>query len=562
MKDFSKNPQSSESSRCYQFGSYRFDCTERVLRKDGHVIPLTPKALDTLAVLIKNHEKVVSKDELMQTIWPGTFVEEGVLAQNILTLRKTLQNPDWIETIPKRGYRFLAQVSETGDETEPARRSRLMWTIAAGVAILAASLVIMRWYWERTHSTPVAVRSLAVLPFQSISNEPSYLGLGLADVLINRLGALPQIVVRPTSAVRKFTQPTLDPLRAGRDLGVDAVLEGHIQRDGERVRVTVELRRVSDGASLWAGKFDKPFRDLFTLEDSIAHDVADGLILNLTDPERSRLTRRYTENAEAWDAYLRGRYAWSRRTPEGHQKAIEEFQQATRIDSRYALAYAGLADAYALLGSNPNRALPRAEAMEKAREAALKAIQLDSGLAEAHTSLAFILMHYDWRWSEAEKEFQRALALNPNYPTAHQWHAINFLITGHPDESIEELKKAQELDPTSLIVMADMAEMHGYLRRDREAEAEAHRVLDLDPTFVVARYWLARALVGEQRYQEAEAEAALPTFREDPYCIAALGYIYATADREADAHRVLTHLIRLVGEDYGLDSYLRDLKQE
>jgi TolB-like protein len=267
--------------------------------------------------------------------------------------------------------------------------------------VAAAAIVATR----RERPKP-QVHSLAILPFHSIDEGLPHLGLGLADVLINRLGMLSELAVRPTSAVRKYADLAApDPLTAGRELGVDAVLEGNIQKDGDLVRVTVQLLRVSDGASLWSGKFDQHYRDLFTLEGAIGGQVANGLVLDLTAPERVRLRRRYTENQEAWQAYLRGRYLWSRRTAETHSKAIAEFGEAARIDPGYALAYAGLADAYALLGSNPNQAMPRAEAMEKARAAALKSIALDADLAEAHTALAFILMHYDWKCAEAEKEY-------------------------------------------------------------------------------------------------------------------------------------------------------------
>jgi TolB-like protein len=391
-----------------------------------------------------------------------------------------------------------------------------------------------------------------VLPFHSISMDSPYLGLGLADVLINRLGTLPQITVRPTSAIRKFGDAASDPLSAGRELGVDAVLEGNLQRDGDRVRATVRLLRMPDGASLWTGKFDQRVQDLFTLEDSIAGQVANGLVLDLTASERQRVMRRYTENAEAWQAYLRGRYLWDRRTPETHLKAIEEFEKATHIDDRYALAYAGLADAYALLGSNPNRAMPRPEAMAKARAAALKAIDLDGDLAEAHTALAFILMHYDWKWADAEQEFQRALSLNPSYATAHQWHAVNLLVTGHPNDAIQELKSALALDPASPIIMADLAEMYIYAGRLDESVAESRRVLELDPSFSLARVWLAWALSGQRRFEEAEAVLRRREPESDPSQLSALAYLYSASGRKAEARQMADRLRREAQKNFGL----------
>ena len=564
MKDSSKTSQSEasegknvEESGPIRFGMFQVNPHERVLLQDGHPVSLTPKALETLLVLLKHHGHVVSKAELLGAVWPDTFVEEGVLAQNILTLRKALGNPDWIENVPRRGYRFSAPVTlaTTGTESAPAPRlKRGAWVLGMllVVALALGGIVAFRLVRPRPLATVPHIRSLAVLPFQSISHEPSYLGLGLADVLINRMGTLAQIAVRPISSVRKFAEAAPDPLAAGRELGVDLVLDGNIQREGDRVRVTVQLHQMTDGAALWSGKFDQKSGDLFALEDSIAGQVADGLLLNLTAGERSRLLKRYTGNSEAWQAYLRGRYFWNRRTPEAHQKAIQEFEQATRIDPRYALAYAGLADAYLLLGSTPNHLLSRADAMAKGRSAALKAIELDGDLAEAHTSLAFILMHYDWKWADAEKEFQRALALNPSYATAYQWHAFNLLVTGRPDAAVQELKKAQALDPLSLIISADLAETYNYVGRPSQAEAEARRVLDLDPTFMQARCWLAYALTGERRYDEAVAVLESGQLADAEYRLSTLGYVYVIAGRPEEARSVLQRLIRLARNDYGL----------
>jgi TolB-like protein/Flp pilus assembly protein TadD len=434
------------------------------------------------------------------------------------------------------------------------RLKRYAWALGGLIvaALAVAGIFTLRFGRPRPIADALHIRSLAVLPFQSISHEPSYLGLGLADVLINRIGTLSEITVRPISAVRKFADGAPDPLVAGRELGVDLVLDGNIQREGDRVRVTVQLHRLPDGASLWSGKFDQESGDLFALEDSIAGQVANGLLVNLTASERSRLTKHYTENGEAWHAYLRGRYFWNRRTPEAYQKAIEEFGQATRIDPRYALAYAGLADAYVLLGSSPNRLLSRADAMAMGRAAALKAVELDEDLAEAHTSLAFILMHYDWKLADAEREFQRALALNPSYATAYQWHAVNLLVTGHPENAVKDLKKAQALDPLSLIISADLAEVYNYVGRSTEAEAEARRVLELDPTFLQARCWLAYALARERRYDEAAGVLEGGQMADDGYRLSTLGYVYAIAGRQAEARDMLERLIRLARNDYGL----------
>jgi DNA-binding winged helix-turn-helix (wHTH) protein/TolB-like protein/Tfp pilus assembly protein PilF len=554
MKSGSKNSQ-DEESEIYEFGPYRLDARERILLLDGQTVALTPKALDTLIVLVRNQPKVVSKEELLANVWPGTFVEDGILAQNIMTLRKALRNPEWIETVPKRGYRFSHEVSQLAPDVPvaaPARwRFPWWWPTTAAILLMGGVAVVLAMRWE--HPKP-RIRSLAVLPFRSIDEEPPHLGLGLADVLINRLGMLSQLAVRPTSAVRKFADGTApNPLAAGRELGVDAVLEGNIQRDGERVRVTVQLWRVSDGASLWSGKFDQPYRDLFTLEDAIGGQIAQGLVLDLTAPERERLRRRYTENPEAWQAYLRGRYLWSRRTPEAHHKAIAEFEEAARIDPNYALAYAGLADAYALLGSNPNQEVPRAEAMERARAAALKSIALDGDLAEAHTALAFIMMHYDWKCADAEKEFQRALSLNPSYATAHQWRAINLLATGHAEEGLQELKSAQALDPASLIIMADTVEMDVFTGRLQDAVAQGKRAMDIDPSFSLAQNYLSWAYTGQHLFTEAAAVLGRDSEVFDPLHLDAQAYAYAAEGRQGDARLLLRRLVERARQEHGLE---------
>jgi DNA-binding winged helix-turn-helix (wHTH) protein/TolB-like protein/Flp pilus assembly protein TadD len=563
MKDASNEDQSGQLSlredEIYEFEGFRLDAAEKILFQRGQPVALTPKALDTLIALVRRHGSVVSKHELLQTVWQGTFVEEGVLAQNILTLRKAL-NADWIETVPRRGYRLSATVARTAGRAAgaavPRSRTWIRWAAAAvlliGSAALIPALVSLRAGRAKARAGNAPIRSLAVLPFHSISMDSPYLGLGLADVLINRLGTLPQITVRPTSAIRKFGDAASDPLTAGRELGVDAVLEGNLQRDGDRVRATVRLLRMPDGASLWTGQFDQRVQDLFTLEDAMAEQVANGLALDLTASERERMMRRYTGNAEAWQAYLRGRYLWDRRTPETHLKAIEEFEKAVRIDDRYALAYAGLADAYALLGSNPNRVMPRPEAMAKARAAALKAIELDGDLAEAHTALAFILMHYDWKRAAAEQEFQRALKLNPSYATAHQWHAMNLLISGRNDDAIQELKNAQALDPASPIIMADRAEMYVYTGRLEEAITESRRVLELDPSFSLARVWLAWALSGRRRFEEAAAVLDQRQPDSDPSQLSALAYLYAASGRTAEARQTADWIRRQAQQDFGL----------
>jgi len=543
MKDFSKTSQIDEKSEVYQFGPYRLHAAERVLRRESRLVPLTPKAVETLLVLVRNPGRVVTKEELMQAVWPGTFVEEGTLAQNILTLRKALDGLNCIQTVPRRGYRFSAAIERPGLAASPLRPAR-RWHRAAIGAALAVVLFSAGLLLPRPRASGgTEIRSLAVLPFRPLHNDAADAdaGLGMADVLINRLGSLRRMTVRPTAAVLRYADGLRDPLAAGKELRVDAVLDTNFQRDGDRVRVTAELWRVRDGASLWSGKFDRAYDDLFSVEDAIAEDVAAGVLRSLTAGDR-RLLNRPAVNPNAWRAFLRGIYYWNRRNVEGYQQAIQAFEEATRIDPGYALAYAGLADAYALLGSNPNTVMPRATAMSRARAAAQKAVQLDDTLAEAQTSLAFIRMHYDWDFAAAEKGFQRAIDLNPSYATAHQWHALNLLATGHAPEAIAEVERARELVPMSLIISGDLAEFYLYAGRYDDAVAEARRVLEIDPGFDITRHFLAMALAAKHEYAEA-LQAAGGVNERNPVRPATLGCVEAFAGHTGAARQWLRRAI-------------------
>jgi len=295
---------------------------------------------------------------------------------------------------------------------------------------------------------------MAVLPFKPLvaSDRDEYLEMGMVDVLITKLSNIRQLKVRSISSVRKYADLQQDPIAAGRELQVEAVLDGSIQRIGDRVRVTVRLLNVQDGISLWADKFDEPFTNIFALQDSISERVAAALPLNLSREEKDRLSRHYTENTEAFQLYLKGRYFWNKRTEEGFRKGIDYFNQAVRDDPNYAMAYTGMSDCYALL-SDFGFVSPK-EGFPKAKEAATRALAIDEKLAEAHTSLGHVKRDYDWDWPGAEQEFKRAIELNPNELSAHQWYAVYLSALGRHQEAIAEIKRALDLDPLSLPVNA------------------------------------------------------------------------------------------------------------
>src|SRR5205085_5737472 len=388
---FLNSAMSKQAKHFYEFGPFRLDTANRLLMHEGEVVPLKQKAVETLLVLVEGRGEVLEKEALMQRLWPDSFVEEANLTQNIYMLRKALGAGDYIETVPRRGYRFAAEVrewaedsadlivqertrasilieeeEETQEQTEvlpasgarpalgaarrPRRRTGALVIVAA--LLLVALLGLASYFWRRgAGARPGAatpVRSIAVLPFKALDADggDAYMGLGMADTLITKLTSAGSLIVRPTSAVLKYADAGQDSVKVGQELGVDCVLDGSIQRQGERLRITVRLVRTSDGQPIWADQFDEQATDVFKLQDSISEKVTSALALKLSVAEQKLLTKRYTDNPEAQQLYIKGRYFWNKRTAEGLQKSIEYFQQAVDLDPHYALAYTGLADAY------------------------------------------------------------------------------------------------------------------------------------------------------------------------------------------------------------------------
>jgi TolB-like protein/Tfp pilus assembly protein PilF len=356
---------------------------------------------------------------------------------------------------------------------------------AAAVAMAAAAAIYL---WLSGASGP---RTLAVLPFRPLSSETrdQYLELGMADAVITKLGGLRNLVVRPTGSVLKYVDSDPDAVAAGREMGVESVLDGSIQKSGDKVRVTVRLVRVSDGASLWAATFDESFTNIFAVQDSISERMADALALRMTGEERKLLSKRHTENTEAYQAYLKGRYYWGKWSGAGLQKAIEYFRQAVEIDPHYALAYSGLADCYSLLGYLNIR--PPKEAFPKSEEAARKALDMDDALGEAYLSLAKVLLFYDWDGPRFETEMKRALDLNPNYPDTHSMYGTYLTAVGRFDDAVQARKRAQKLDPLSPFYTATVGWPYFYARQYDRAIEWYQKALELEPNFAQAHDDLA-----------------------------------------------------------------------
>jgi DNA-binding winged helix-turn-helix (wHTH) protein/TolB-like protein len=527
-------------SYIYRFGDFSVDAAKRLLvSRDGEAIPLTPKAYDTLLYLVEHPGTVLDKDELMQAIWPHTVVEENNLTQSISALRRALGESRgenrYITTVPGRGYWFVADVKKAAAveliadndslnaASHPSRRidshkSRLLIILfcAMGVAGLGFSIY---YFWPVVKTaistapdiaTPIKpimpVRSIAVLPFKPlvVDQRDESLEMGMADTLIVRLSNLRELIVRPFSSVQKFSGLEQDALAAGRELGVEAVLDGQIQRWGDRISVTARLTGVGDGKQLWFGQFNEKSTDIFAVQN-LSEKVTSALVLKLTGEEQRLLTKRHTENAEAYKLYQRGRFYWNKRAPEDLRKSIGHFQQSIALDPNYAVAYAGLADAYALLA---NAGAPARELMLRAREAALKALSLDNDLAEAHAALAQILIYYDYNFVGAEREHKRAIELNPNYASAHQWYSELLTALSRHEEAFAEMRRALDIDPSSLIINRQYGVSLLFARQYDEAIAQLKNTIEMDANFAPAHSTLSLAYQLKGNYAESVEKLA------------------------------------------------------
>jgi DNA-binding winged helix-turn-helix (wHTH) protein/TolB-like protein/Tfp pilus assembly protein PilF len=551
-----KTLNGGETARFYTFGVFRLDTAERLLRREGQEVPLTPKVYDTLLVLVQNVGRILDKRDLLAHLWPNTFVEEGNLNRAVSTLRKCLgdepERPQFIETVPRRGYRFVAAVTPHHDEepgpARPApirateRRHRRGWW-AAGVGLLAVTLAALWYSLPAPRAAAGHVRTIAVLPFARLGlpAEDDYLGLAMADTLGARLSRLPPLVVRPTSAIRRYAAASSDPLAAGRELKVQAVVEGTVQRSGDHIRVNVQLVGIDEGFALWTGTFDGALDDVFGVQDDITRALAGALALS-----RSREARRAeggpSINPEAQRAYLRGRYLWNQRTIDSFRRAIPEFERALALSPEYGAAQAGVADCHLLLGWAS--AAPPAETFPLAKAAAQRALQLDDTLAEAHTSLAQVLFLYDWDWTAAEAEYRRAIELDPQYATAHQWYA-HFLsaMKRHP-EAIRHIRLAQAADPVSRVINMNVGSILAGAERLDEAIAAYRLAIEMDPRFGNVHAALGSAYDVKGQYAEALAsyQRARELYDDRPSRLSELASVHARMGHTREARALLREL--------------------
>ena len=534
----------------YEFGPFRLDPEKPCLWRDGELVSLTPKAVETLVVLVQQSGKLVEREQLMNAVWPDTFVEDNNLNFNVSVLRKALgkneEGEQYIKTFPRQGYRFSAQVREVTEEvpslvverhprggaeiergelsakaevTEETSvapaverlRSRAVYA-AGAVAVLLAVGVVAWLLWPRPQTTapspagPSTIRTIAVLPIKPLKDEEAdrTLSLAITDTLVTKLGGLPSILVRPVS--NAGADP--DPIEIGRRINADAVLEATLQRTDRRLRINARLLRVGDGSLIWSASFDENETDLFNLQDALSLQLTQSLGARLNPTEIEQLTRRDTQNREAFKVYWRGRFFLEKRNPE---KAIAQFIEAINLDSNYAAAYAGLADAYIWQASFTSDA--DNDLYGKAKTATDQALKLDPNLGEAYSSLGRIQHWHDWNWEGAEKSFLRAIDLNPNSVNARQFYSRLLTTLGRYDEGLNQMYKAQELDPRS----ADLGVPLSGILEKRGAFDEAIRVLEstleMDKESNFARRGIANAylLKGDYAKVVALGETASPS---------------------------------------------------
>jgi DNA-binding winged helix-turn-helix (wHTH) protein/TolB-like protein len=580
----------------YEFGRFSLNTADRSLRRDHEPVPLTPKTFDILLVLVENAGRIVEKDDLMKRVWPNTFVEEGNLTQNVSLLRKALgenaSGPQFIETVPRRGYRFVAPVTiataatiaslpplikgsgisqravsaaeptfvamkeseveqkgwgrERKNLFKPLLHGSRMRISAFGFTLVAVVLMVaaVTYFSGRGKATEGnSIQSIAVIPFvdDSPNEDSEYLDDKIAASLVNSLSKLPKLRVIPRSVMVNYKGRNVDPRQIGKELNVQAVVTGRITRRGDTISIQADLIDLDHVSQLWGQHYDRRLADILLVQEEISRDIFENLRLKLNVEEQKQL--------EAYRLYLKGRNAWNKRTKEGLQQGIDYFQRAIDIDPNYAPAYAGLADCHNMLVvygvHHPKDGFP------KAKEAAIKALEIDETLAEAHTSLAFIKFRWDRDRVETEREFRLAIKYKPTYAPAHQWYSTYLVALERFDEAIAEAQRTQELEPLSFIASSHLGYIFYLSGKNDEAIEQCSRILALDPQFFPARRYLGLAYEQKGMYQKAIAEFQRGVqLSGSPLMLALLGHAYAASGKTTEARQVLSELRELESQRY------------
>jgi len=562
-----------------RFGVFEVDVRAGELRKHGLRVRLQEQPFQVLAMLLEHPGQVVTREELQKKLWPAdTFVDfDHGLNKAVNKIRDALgdsaESPRFVETVARRGYRFLAEVkaadaapgqsphvapppvpaAETRDRPDLAvtpaatknRAPSLAWKMAVFVP-LALIVFFTGWKLYSRNYPATVIHSLAVLPLESLSNDASqdYFADGMTDELISDLGQLSALRVISRTSVMGYKHAHKPLPQIARELNVDAIVEGTVLRSGDRVRITAQLIDATADKHLWSQSYEGELKDTLALQNQVARAIADQIRIKLNPQEQAALKIARVVNPEAYESYLKGRYFWNKRTPDSLKVALAYFNQAIDEDPNYAQAYSGLADTYALLGDWQYAVMTPKEAFPRAKAAAIKALELDSTLSEAHNSLAFCFDAFDWDLESAGKEFQRSIELNPGYATAHHWYAWHLSLLGRFDEALEEMRKAKNLDPLSLIINADLAELLVIAHFYDESIIQSRATIAMDPNFALAHNQLAQAYL--QKHMNVEAIAELQKAVElsggSPTCVANLARAYAASGKTSEAGKLLGDL--------------------
>jgi TolB-like protein/DNA-binding winged helix-turn-helix (wHTH) protein/Tfp pilus assembly protein PilF len=563
--------------RIVRFGVFEFDQRAGELRKHGLRIKLQGQPVDVLSMLLEHPGEVVTREELQKRLWAAdTHVDfEHSLNAAIKRLRAALgdsaDSPRFVETLARRGYRFISPLSQSAEtqpgETQPvddvpqpapqrlppARRRRTLLVAIAAAAFMLVAIIALNVsgvrdaFRRRSDSSPIL--SLAVLPLANLSGDPDqdYFVDGMADALRQHLESIHALrVISRTSSVhyRGSGKPLPE---IAHELNVDGIVEGSVLRSGDRVRITVQLIQVANNSRLWSNSYERDLRDVFALQGEVASRIVDEIRVRVTPPDRARLAHVRSSNPDAYLAYSKGRFFWNKRTAENLKKAVLYFQQAIAKDPNYALAYDGLADCWISLGwygyLSPEETFPQAKA------AVIKALSLDDSLAEAHTSQAFVSLYADRDWTKAEREFRRAIDLNPNYASAHHWYGEFLSLVGRHEQAIAEAQRARELDPLSNIINTWVGSRYFFARQYDKAIEQSRNAVEMDPNFVPAHLVLGQAYEQKGMLQEAiaEFERAVSLSGRSPVYLASLAHAYGLAGRRTQAVKLLQDLKKMAG---------------
>jgi TolB-like protein/DNA-binding winged helix-turn-helix (wHTH) protein/Tfp pilus assembly protein PilF len=563
-----------------RFGTYEVSLRSGEVRKAGLRIRVQQQPMKLLEILLEHPGEVVTREELRSRVWPNENFGDFDQALNIAIgkLRSALgdsaESPRFIETLPKRGYRFIAEVSVLGADARPKRLEsvpgdlpapepghtpqgaglalapkRPLWLtrgVLVATALLVGFSILTLWLFHSSGPAPGGIRSLAVLPLENLSGDASqnYFADGMTDELITDLAQISALRVISRTSVMVYKGARKPLPQIARELNVDAVVEGSVLRSGDQVRITAQLIEAATDKHLWSQSYAGELRDTLALQNRVASAIADQIRINLTPREQAALKNVKVVNPEAYESYLKGRYFWNKRTADGLKVALAYFKQAIEEDPKYPQAYSGLADTYALLGDWQYAVMTPKEAFPQAKAATIKALELDSTLGEAHNSLAFVLDGFDWDLDAGGKEFQRAIALNPGYATAHHWYAWHLSLLGRFDEAIVEMRKAENLDPLSLIINADLAELLGLAHSYDESIRQSRKTIEMDPNFALAHNQLAQAYLQKHMYSEAVAELkkAVQLSGDSPTSMANLARAYVASGKRSEAVKLLDYL--------------------